>query len=155
MDKKGNPFAIIILEDLNGKFEVTLFRDDYMKYIGAMQDGQELFIIGKRSNYSNGGDNILRIIPTKVMHFDELKKELAGEVYLKLKEADFNEEFSQKLKKYMRENSGNFGIHITLETSSFKMLNLHPKDMKIFPNAQLKELCENIEGLQPKLNLNF
>jgi len=155
MDKKGNPFAIIILEDLKGKFEITLFRDDYLKYIGLMQEGEELFIIGKRSNYSNGGDNILRIIPTKVMHFDELKKELAGEVYLKLKETDFNEDFSHKLKKYMRENRGNFGIHITLETSSFKVLNLHPKDMKIFPNAQLKELCENIEGLQPKLNLSF
>ena len=85
MDKRGNPFAIIILEDLNSKFEVTLFRDDYMKYISVMQEGQELFIIGKKSNYSNGGDNILRIIPTKVMHFDELQKGLTGEVYIKIK----------------------------------------------------------------------
>ncbi len=155
MDKKGNPFAIIIMEDLNGKFEVTLFRDDYMKYIRTMQEGQELFIIGKKSNYSNGGDNVLRVIPIKVMHFDELQKELTGEVYLKLKETDFSEEFSNKLKKYMKENRGNFGIHITLETSSFKTLNLHPKDIKIFPNVQLKELCEDIEGLHPKLTLNF
>ena len=155
MDKRGNPFAIVILEDLNGKFEVTLFRDDYMNYIRSMQVGQELFIIGKKSNYSNGGDNILRIIPTKVMHFDELQKGLAGEVYLKMKEADFSEEFSQKLKKLLRENRGNFGLHIALETSSFKMLNLHPKDMKIFPNTQLKELCESIEGLQQKLTLSF
>jgi len=155
IDKKGNPFAIIILEDLNGKFEVTLFRDDYMNYIRYMQEGQELFIIGKKSNYSNGGDNILRIIPTKVMHFDELQKGLVGEVYLKMKEVDFSEEFSEKLKKYLRENRGNFGIHIALETSSFKMLNLHPKDMKIFPNEQLKELCKEINGLQPKLSLSF
>ncbi len=155
IDKKGNPFAIIILEDLNGKFEVTLFRDDYMNYIKYMQEGQELFIIGKKSNYSNGGDNILRIIPTKVMHFDELQKGLVGEVYLKMKEVDFSKEFSEKLKKYLRENRGNFGIHIALETSSFKMLNLHPKDMKIFPNEQLKELCTDIEGLKPKLSLSF
>ncbi len=155
MDKRGNPFAIIIMEDLSGKFEVTLFRDDYMSYIRSMQEGQELFIIGKKSNYSNGGDNVLRIIPTKVMHFDELQKELTGEVYLKMKEVDFNEEFSQKLKKYLRENRGNFGLHIALETSSFKMLNLHPKDMKIFPNGQLKELCQQIEGLQQKLSLSL
>ena len=155
MDKRGNPFAIIILEDLNGKFEVTLFRDDYLRYIKFMQEGQELFIIGKKSNYSNGGDNVLRVIPTKILHFDDLQNELAGEVYLKLKEIDFNEEFSRKLKKYMTDNRGNFGIHIALETSSFKILNLHPKEMKIFPNAQLKELCEDIEGLQPKLILNF
>ena len=154
-DKKGNPFAIIIMEDLNGKFEVTLFRDDYLKYIRIMLEGQELFILGKKSNYSNGGDNILRIIPTKIMHFDELQKELAGEVYLKMKEIDFSDEFSDKLKKYMRENRGNFNIQIALETSSFRTLNLHPKDIKIFPNAQLRELCESIEGLQPKLSLNY
>jgi len=155
IDKKGNPFAIIILEDLNGKFEVTLFRDDYMKYIRTMQEGQELFIIGKRSTYSNGGDNILRIIPTSVMNFDELQKKLTGEIYLKMKESDFNEEFSSKLRKYMRENRGNFGLHIALETSSFKILNLHPKEMKIFPTSQLSELYKDIEGLQQKLNLNF
>jgi DNA polymerase-3 subunit alpha len=155
MDKKGNPFAIIILEDLNGKFEVTLFRDDYMNYIRSMQEGQELFIIGKKSSYSNGGDNILRIIPTGVMHFDELQKKLAGEVYLKMKESDFSEEFSGKLKEYMKENKGNFGIHIALQTSSFSILNLHPKDLKIFPNTQFTELCGGVEGLQQKLNLSF
>ncbi|MBT5421192.1 MAG: DNA polymerase III subunit alpha, partial [Candidatus Cloacimonetes bacterium] len=155
MDKKGNPFAIVILEDLNGKFEVTLFRDDYMNYIRSMQEGQELFIIGKKSSYSNGGDNILRIIPTGVMHFDELQKKLAGEVYLKMKESDFSEEFSGKLKEYMRENKGNFGIHIALQTSSFSILNLHPKDLKIFPNTQFTELCGGVEGLQQKLNLSF
>ena len=154
-DKKGNPFAIIIMEDLSGKYEVTLFSDDYLKYIRIMQEGQELFIIGKRSNYSNGGDNILRVIPTKIMHFDELQNKLTGEVYLKIKEADFTEDFSKKLKKYMRENHGNFGIQIALETSSFKTLNLHPKDMKIFPNAEFMELCKNVEGLQQKLSLSF
>ena len=120
-----------------------------------MQEGQELFIIGKRSTYSNGGDNILRIIPTSVMNFDELQKKLTGEIYLKMKESDFNEEFSSKLRKYMRENRGNFGLHIALETSSFKILNLHPKEMKIFPTSQLSELYKDIEGLQQKLNLNF
>jgi len=155
MDKKGNPFAIVILEDLDGKFEITLFRDDYMNYIRFMQDGQELFITGKKSNYSNGGDNVLRIIPTGIMHFDELQKKLAGEVYLKMKDSDFSEELSDKLKKFMRENRGNFGIHIALETSSFNILNLHPKDMKIFPNSQFKELFSGIEGLQQKLNLSF
>lgn len=155
MDKKGNPFAIIIFEDLQGKFEVTLFRDDYMKFIKFMQDGQELFIIGKRSNYTNGNENILRIIPTKVMHFDELQNGLVGEFYLKMQEKDFNEEFSAKLKENIKEYRGNFGLHIALETNSFKTLNLHPKDIKIFPNPQLKKLCNNIEGLQQKINLSF
>jgi len=154
-DKKGNPFAIIILEDLEGKFEVTLFRDDYMKYIRLMQDGQELFIIGKRSNYTNGNENILRVIPTKVMHFDELQDGLAGEVYLKMKEKDFDQDFSEELKKIIKEFHGNFGLHIALETSAFKTLNIHPKDLKIFPNPKLIDLCNNVEGLQQKINLNF
>ena len=154
-DKKGNPFAIIILEDLNGKFEITLFREDYLKYIQYMKEGQELFILGKKSNYSNGGDKILRIIPTKIMHFDELQKGLSGEVYLKIKEDDFSDDFSNDLKNYLKENKGNFGIHVAVETSSFKMINLTPKDIKIFPNAKLKELCTQIEGLKPKLTLGY
>jgi len=35
------------------------------------------------------------------------------------------------------------------------MINLTPKDIKIFPNAKLKELCTQIEGLKPKLTLGY
>lgn len=155
IDKKGNPFAIVIMEDLLGKFELTLFRDNYINNIRNIEEGSELLIIGKRSNFTNGGDNILRIIPIKLLQFDELRKELNGEIYLKLKETEFSKEFAGKLKKIMRTNRGHFGLHITLETSNFKTLTLHPKDIKIFPTQEFRQLCETAAGVKPKLTLNL
>ncbi len=154
-DKKGNPFAIVIMEDLSGKFEMALFNKDYESYHHLMDEGKELFIIGKKSNYSNGNENILRVIPQKVIHFDELSKNLSGEFYLKLTEEDFTPEFSERFINTLKEHPGKFGVHITIESNKFHTISLHPRTIRIFPNEEIIKLLEDIDNAQQKINLNF
>ncbi|MCD4796902.1 MAG: DNA polymerase III subunit alpha [Candidatus Cloacimonetes bacterium] len=154
-DKKGNPFAIVIMEDLSGKFEIALFNKDYESYFHLMDEGKELFIIGKKSNYSNGNENILRVIPQKVIHFDELGKNLSGEFYLKIAEEDFTPEFSEKIINTLKEHPGKFGIHITIESNKFHTINLHPRTIRIFPDEEIIKLVEDIDNAQQKVNINF
>ena len=154
-DKRGNPFAIITMEDLTGKFEVKLFNSDYQNYMDLMEEGKELFIIGKKSTYNNSKERILSIIPRKILNFAEMATQLSGEIFLKIKEADFNNEFAKRLMNYFNEHPGKFGVHITVQTEKFKTMNLHPRTIKIFPGADIDELFEGIEEYQKKVNLNF
>jgi DNA polymerase-3 subunit alpha len=154
-DKRGNSFAIITMEDLSGKFEVKLFNSDYENYMDLMEEGKELFILGKKSTYNNGKEGILNIIPKKILNFAEMATQLSGEIFLKIKEADFNSEFAKKLMNYFNEHPGKFGVHITVQTEKFKTMNLHPRTIKIFPCADIDELFEGIEEYQKRVNLNF
>ena len=154
-DKKGNPFAIIIFEDLFGKFEVTLFDHDYMNYFSRMEEGKEFFIMGNKNNYTNGKENILRIIPKKILEFKELAKNLSGEIFFKLNEDKATPEFAKKLKEGFLKSPGNFGIHFSIESKKFKKpVDIHFKSLKIFPDKNMTSLFgENVEN--PKINLNF
>jgi len=154
-DKKGNPFAIIIFEDLFGKFEVTLFDHDYMNYFSRMEKGKEFFIMGNKNNYTNGKENILRIIPKKILEFKELAKNLSGEIFFKLNEDKATPEFAKKLKEGFLKSPGNFGIHFSIESKKFKKpVDIHFKSLKIFPDKNMTSLFgENVEN--PKINLNF
>ena len=154
-DKRGNPFSIITMEDLNGKFEMALFNNDYEKYAPLMEDGLELFILGKKSSFNNGKENMLRVIPRKVLRFDELKENLSGEFFIKIKEEDFTQEFSNKLIENFKDHPGKFGIHISIESNKFETLNLHPRNIRIFPDENISELFEGFEYTHPKINLNF
>lgn len=154
-NRQGNPFAIIKLEDLTGKFELALFKDDYVSFIDIIEEGKEFFIIGKKNTYENGKDNILRVVPKKMMHFTELAKCLSGEYFLKIPEKFFTNEFSKSLTSTFKAHPGKFGVHITVESSKYKSLNLHPRSLKIFPDTEIIKLLQNIDGVNQRINLNF
>ena len=111
--------------------------------------------MGKKSTHGNGQENILNIVPRKILNFADMATQLSGEIFLKIKEADFSNEFAKKLMNYFNEHPGKFGVHITLQTEKFKTINLHPRTIKIFPGADIDELFEGIEEYQKKVNLNF
>ena len=151
-DKRGNPFAIIILEDLNCKFELTLFNQDYDDYFKMCEEGKELFIIGNKSKYSGTNENILRIIPTKILNFEELHKKLSGEIDIKINEENVDAELAENLKNV---SPGNFGVHIKVETKKMRTLSIHPKKLRVFPDDKLFILFEEKTIGPPKVNLNF
>ena len=152
-DKKGNPFAIVTLEDLRGTFEVTLFRDDFDKYINLMQEGNQVYIVGKKNTYNN--DGMIRIMPTMLMDFENMAKFLKGEFYIKITEKEINAEFAKDLRKLFKENPGKFGLHVTIQTEKFKQLNLISNRYKIFPSENLLNLLEGKLAAEPKIILDY
>ncbi len=150
-DRRGNAFAIVIMEDLYGKFEVLLFRDDFDQYIAMMEEGAQLYVTGKKSTYSNGTENVIRIIPTMIMNFSNMKNKLSGEVYIRIKEKDATAALAKEIKLITQANPGKFGFHITVETDKFKALTLIARRYKIFPDAALLNLLEGKLLISPKV----
>ena len=153
--KRNNPFCIVILEDITGKFEMALFGEDYDNYANMMEEGKELFILGKKNTFGNGNENILRVKPSRIFPLSEVAKVLSGEVYIKLDEKSVTPDFTSEMKKFIDRKVGRFGLHITLETEKFKTLNIHPKNARIFPGDDFFELFKGKFIQEPKVRLNF
>lgn len=154
VDKRGNPFGIIILEDMFGKFELTLFKNDFNEYFDALQDGDKLLLIGRKSNFNNGTDTILRMLPDKVINMEELPRRLSGEYYVRINEKDATHEFGQSLIKAFNESPGNFGIHIAIETKKFKLLNVETRKYRIFPGKIISDVLKDRIVGSPRLTHN-
>ena len=155
VDRNGNSYAIIILEDLSGKFELTLFTKDYETFFKKIQEGKEYFIIGKKSTYNDGKENLLRIKPVKILTFDELSENLSGEIYFKIKEENSTAEFANSLVSVFKKYPGNFGVHISIETNKFRTINIHSRNIKIFPDDEVIKIFDEILLGTPRVKLNF
>ena len=154
-DKKGNPYAIILFEDLLGKFEMALFNKDFEQYYPILEEGKEMFIIGKKSSYNYSNENILRVNPVKFLQFDELKEKLSGEVYLNLKEDSLNPDFYSGFADRINQNHGKFKLFIDIETQKFKTIRLHSNQTKIFPSEHLFSILEEDQKIKPKVMIDF
>jgi len=152
--KKGNPFAIITLEDLYGKFEMALFGEKFQAYFSKMKEGERVFIFGKKSTYSNGSESLLRIIPDSIHLMSELPQVLSGRIYLKLKEENLNKEFSRKIKKEFVLHGGNFDLYFEVTTKKFKTLKIHPQKLKIFPDKSVLSFFKENFTENPKIIVN-
>jgi DNA polymerase-3 subunit alpha len=154
-DKKGNPFAVITLEDLYGKFELALFGEKYQTYFQKIEEGKQVFIFGRKSSYSNGGESLLRLIPDSLYLMDELSRVLSGRIYLKVKEKLVNKEFSQKIKKEFLLHKGKFELYFDVETEKFKTLRIHPRNLTIFPDKFILGFFEKNFMEKPKIIVNY
>jgi DNA polymerase III alpha subunit len=134
-DKKNNNFAIITLEDMYGKFEMSLFSSDYEKFSPICTEGAKLYITGTLNTYSNGnGDPMLRLKPLTIFTLEQLKDKLSGEIILTIDEKDANPDQANFLKSVFSSSPGNFEIMIKIKTEKFNTISLHPKKTSFFPN---------------------
>ncbi len=139
-DKRGSHFLIVTLEDIQGKFECSLFGQDYDKYKDLMVEGNKVFIIGLLNNYqSSSNDSILRVKPTSILPLEDLQKTLKGEITITIKEDNLQPEYAKTLEKIKEESPGAFKVIFKVITEKFKILTLFPKNLSLFPN---KEFCQ-------------
>lgn len=156
VNKRGNPFAIIKLEDMKGRFEVKLFNNNYNKFMPALEEGKEVLVIGKKDNgYGDLNSGSLQLIPEKILGFDELAENLRGDFFAKIPGDKFTEDISDNLMDLFQQYPGNFNIHISITYDDIKPLNLHPRHLKIFPHTRIKDFLDSIEGAEQYLNLTL
>lgn len=152
-NRKNELFAIITLEDLQGKFEMALFNKEFNKYFEMMKEGAEFFIFGRKSNYTNGNSSLLRVLPYNILRFDELPQKLKGDYYLKIDEKDLTNELSCKIVSAFENSPGYFTVHIRMQTEKFKTLELTPRKLKIFPSENIISLLRVENNILQKVNI--
>lgn len=142
-DNKGNPMAFIEMEDMNGKFEVSLFKKDFDNYVNQFEMGKVYFVSGNRSQYVSGEESSIRIIPRKVISFDALPYQLKGEITLEIKEVTITEEFLAIINKFKLLGIGHFLLKLQIKSEKYNLITLKPQNFHFFPDNDFIKWCKN------------
>ncbi len=136
-NKNGKMMAFVICEDMEGRFELTLFDKDYHQFIDKIETGKFLFIFGKKSAYSNGDESLLRIVPKMLFPISELRNHLTGDVFIQLDEKDANIDLAHEVRKMSEGEKGQFHVSFMIKSERFKQMVLHSNTLKIYPDVKL------------------
>lgn len=154
IDRNKKPYATIFLEDLYGKFEVALFQKNFEEYFDMMKNGEKLFVIGRKNNYSNGNDNLLRIDPVKIYYLDELPKCVSGTLMASLSLDKLNSNVAKQLLDLKNECPGKFSLLISVVSKNFSEMKLQPRAINLFPDDKVLSFFQNKFDCKPTIHLN-
>jgi DNA polymerase-3 subunit alpha len=142
-NKRGETYGIVHLEDLKGKFEITLYKDKFEKYFHNLKIGDIYYIKGNQSAFASD-DKVLKLNPIVIKPFAELREEMSGEITI-----DFNQEQLKKLVKsnYMdviKQSLGKHNFKMRVKTKSFGTLILLSQSFKVEPTKKFLSFWENL-----------
>ncbi len=138
---RDRQMAFIEMEDLTGKFELSLFNKDVETFLPQLGVGKVFVIFGSRSQYTTSEENVLRIIPKKVISFEELHRYLKGEILIGLDLKLIDEKVLNQISKWQTRVKGDFSLKFEVNTGSQKLM-LVSERKDFFPDEMLFEWCE-------------
>lgn len=144
---KDRPMAFIEMEDLTGKFELSLFGKDVNTFLPMLNVGKVYVVFGSRSQYTAKDENIVRLIPKRLIPFEDLSEYLKGEIQLSIKLNQLSDKLLSQIKSWRVRAKGGFGFKCDIITESKQKLLLISSKKDFFPDEDLFEWCEkhNIE----------
>lgn len=145
LDKNGNAFAIIKLEDFTGKMECVFWSDAYKQFQNLVQDELPIFIRGKIRK--GGADEAPSVIVGEAFEIKGHRQKATRSVMLRLFEHDPVEETVKNLRTICTKARGNCSTFITVETASsgtrrYKL----PEQFMVSPNDDLITTVEQTLG---------
>ncbi len=133
--------AFVEMEDLTGKFELSLFGKDVETFLPQLGVGKVFVVFGSRSQFSSGEENILRLIPKRVIPFELLSSQIKGDILLGLEMARLDEKVVSYINKWQSRIKGDFSLKFELKSGSQKVM-LVSERKDFFPDEALFEWCE-------------
>lgn len=141
-DSKGNLMGFVEMEDMSGRFEVSLFGKNYDKFITQFEQGKVYFVSGAKSQYAANDELSLKVLPQKVYAFEALSACLKGDVLLETEEANISEELLEQLARLKNQASGHFSLKLVVHTKEYNTLGLHPQALNFFPDLDFISWCK-------------
>lgn len=141
-DTKGSAMAFVEMEDMTGRFELSLFNRDYDRFLDILEIGKVYMITGNKSSYNSGDDSALKIIPKKALPFETLASQLKGEVVMEISESMLNSEFLDKIASLKAMSGGHFRLKMLVETERYELLLLQSQSIRFYPDVAFIGWCE-------------
>lgn len=143
IDRKGNPYGVVQIEDFTDSKEFMFFRDDYLKYKMMMVQGAFIYVKAQVRKRSWNDQLEIKILAINLL--SEVLEKLTKSITLRINLFDINKVFVDQFKNLLESHKGThqlkFNIFDPDESISLKMLSRSYK-VKIS-----KELIQDISQL--------
>jgi len=141
-DNRRNPIVIVEMEDMSGRFEVQLFGKDVERYSPQIRQSEVYLVFGSKSQYAGSDDSILRIIPKRIVSFNDLRGELTGKIRLELPESILNDELIHKIGEWQANMKGLFSLNAEVTLITGRRVKLSSSDNSWFPDNSFLLWCD-------------
>jgi DNA polymerase-3 subunit alpha len=111
--KNGKQFGIFTIEDYNGKTEMAVFGEDYVKFKEHFSNGAVVFVMGAFKNrWNKEGEYEFKL--EKVFLLETIKKIMTKKVVIKIEPRFVTEELISFLEKNIKKNPGKTALQVEL-----------------------------------------
>jgi DNA polymerase-3 subunit alpha len=147
-DKKGSIYLLVHLEDMYGRFEVTLFNQPLERFRAYAESGRKLLIIGHQSTFQgNTNDMTLKIMPQTIIPMEEIHK-IKGELSIYMQEDKATEEFAKYMIEYCANNPGHVRINCIVSTDKFDKLLIQPSKLAMKLSESIVKELDVVWGME-------
>lgn len=144
LTKTGRPFGKMVVEDYSGKFEFTLWSDDYLKFKSFLMPGLFLFIEGNVLRKSWGDQNL----EFKIRGIDllnELGVKRTKGLQIKMNAVSINPELITRIEKLCKEYAGTTPLFLKVRDEGENIsLELLSRKFRVKP---VNEMVSKIRGI--------
>ncbi|CDG49681.1 DNA polymerase III subunit alpha [Cardinium endosymbiont of Bemisia tabaci] len=110
---KGNPFALVTLDDYHGSLHFALFGEDYLKYKHLLEVGKLLFLTGHVA-IRYGNQEVQTFKPRTINLLEEIREKMAKGIHLKLMQDHINQQLVNELEACIKRYPGKSFIKISI-----------------------------------------
>jgi DNA polymerase-3 subunit alpha len=146
--KTGKQFGIFTIEDYNGKTEMAVFGEDYVKFKEHFSNGAVVFVMGAFKNrWNKEGDFEFKM--EKVLLLETIKKMMTKKVTIKIEPRFVSEKLISFLENNIKNNPGKTSLQVELfdPADSWK-ISLFTAEKGVEMNDELTEYLLNSPELE-------
>ena len=145
--KRGDRMAFIVLEDLTGSVEVSIFPRAYQAAAPYLDGDQPLVIKGNMEKDDRGST---KIIAKEVRSLAEVRLERANKLHLAFTSDEISAKDISKLYQIMDEHKGHCRVNFHIEIPEHsKVLLQIDKSFTVMPDEEFVEKLERLFGRNP------
>ena len=151
IDKKGNPYGVVTIEDFTDSKQFMLFSDDYMKFKLMLVQGAFVFVRARVQPRRWGNELEIKIVAINLLS-DVLEK-LTKSISLRVNLFDINSTFIDNFKTILEEHKGNHQLKMNvIDPDENVSLELLSRTHKVKITKQLIHDIGTLIDVQYKLN---
>ena len=155
LDKKGNPFGIVLIEDFEGSGELRLFSEDWGRWRGMLPEGASVYILAKMlPRWQHSNDLDLKV--QNIEFLSTVKEKAVDRITISLVTDDsdkFNSQVVTELSEIIRESPGKTKLFFQLRDSQGKHhVLLRSSGREVDVNHRLIDFIESHEMMDYKIN---
>ncbi len=149
--KSGDYYGVVTLEDLKGKFEITLYKEKFKDHYDNLLEGEIYAIFGNQSNF-NSDDLILKLNPSVIKPYQEFRKEIGGEVTINISRNELVNIVKTDYLDIIKKHKGKHYLKFVVETEDWDDVVLLSQKFTVDPCSEFcnfwakKEIPYSIQG---------
>jgi DNA polymerase III subunit alpha len=144
LDRNGNAFAIVKLEDFTGKIECVFWSEAYKQFQHLVQDEMPVFIRGK---IRKGVDETPSVIVDEAMEIRGLRKRATRGVLVRLFDTEQTGRTIERMREICEKYRGNCTTFVTVETAAGTHRKYRlPEKFQVEPSDELVREFDQLFG---------